>query len=355
MKRSPTISVSVQPDFWKKKEVVSFFLSIMVFFIHISSFSQYNHLEGNLTGFNQFLKKAVHDCFTQYAVPLYFIISGALFFRDYEDKNYLSKIKKRIRTLLIPYLIWNVIWMLFDIATSHSFLSQFFIAREKFTLSVPSILEGIFLHKSNGAFWFVFNLMVFVVLSPVIDKLIRNRYVGLAATTAVAVLCLFRIGLPEAVFFSNTSIVYYLIGAVIGRHYFDGFCKKSSRITQILSAGFLLLATIPLYCSNRIDNPAFLMFLLIPCAWAFWNAADLFVYRLPTFPIFNNSFAVYAMHINVSAIFAKLIYLALPKRQWMALPNFILTLVLTLIFIRLFCYVVEKISPKLYKLITGGR
>ena len=355
MKQPTTISVSIGSDFWKKKEIVSFCLSIMVFFIHISSLAQYSHIEGNMTGFIEFLKKAVHNCFTQYAVPIYFIISGALFFRDYEDKKYFSKIKKRIHTLLIPYLIWNVVWMLFDIVTSYSFLNQFFIAREKFVLSVPSVLESIFHHKCNGAFWFVFNLMVFVVFSPVIDKLIRNRYVGIAATAAVAVLCLFKIGLPESVFFSDTSIVYYLIGAIIGRHYFDGFCKKSSRITQILSAGFLLLAAVPLYFSNRIGNAAFLMFILIPCAWAFWNAADLFVYQLPAFPIFKNSFAVYAMHINVSAVFAKLIYLFLPKRQWMALPNLILTLVLTLSFIRLFCYVMEKFSPKLYKVITGGR
>ena len=355
MKPFKSAPTSAGADFWKKKEIVSFLLSILVFFIHISSIAQYGQIQDSMSEINRFFSKVVHDCFTKYAVPLYFIIAGALFFRDYEDKKYVDKLKTRIRSILIPYLVWNTLWMLFDIITSYSFLSQFFIAREKFTLSFTSVLEAIFHHKCNGAFWFLFNLMFFIVLSPVIDKLIRNRYIGIAVTAAVAVLCLFHIGLPEAVFFSQPSIVYYLIGAIIGKHYFEGFCKKSSRITQIISLIILMGAAVLFYFSGLIQNTAFYMFILVPCAWAFWNVADLFVHRLPSLTIYKNSFAIYAMHINVSSVIAKSLFLLLPKSGWMAIPNFILTLVLTLLFIFLFCHTLNKWLPKVYRLMIGGR
>lgn len=341
--------------FWKKKDIVSFLLSIMVFLIHITSFAQYSHIEDSMIGMNTFLGKVVNECFTRYAVPLYFIISGALFFRDYDNHKYLEKIKKRIKTLLIPYLIWNFVWMLFEIATSYSFISNFFLGREKFVLSFLSVLEAILHYKCNGVFWFIFALMFFILISPVIDKLVCNRYIGIASTFVLAVLCQFNIGLPKTIFFSQSSIVYYLIGAIIGKHYFHGFCKKSSLITQIISAIILLASAVLFYFSEGIDTYPRFIFILIPCAWAFWNVADLFVYVLPSFPIYNDSFAIYAMHYNVSACIAKLLYIALPKTGWMALPNFILTLVITLGTIRLFCYVVKKISPQLYGLLTGGR
>ena len=308
-----------------------------------------------MLGINIFLGKIVNECFTRYAVPLYFIISGALFFRDYDDKKYFDKIKKRIKSLLIPYLIWNVIWMLFDIATSYSFASEYFLGREKFELSFLSFFNAIFHYKCNGVFWFVFDLMFFVLISPVIDKLVHNRYIGMGVTFLLAVLCLFNIGLPETVFFSQTAIIYYFIGAIIGKHYFEGFCKKSSLITQIISVIILLTAAVVFFFSEGIDREPYFMFILIPCAWAFWNAVDLFIYKLPTFAIYKDSFAIYAMHYNVSACIAKVFYIVFPKNGLMALPNLILTIVVTLCTIRLFCYVVKKISPNLYWLFTGGR
>lgn len=358
MNKSQCISASPTSDFWKKKEIVSFLLSILVVLIHVSSFAQYSlslNLEDNVSNFVNFMDKVVTDCFTRYAVPLYFIISGALFFRDYDDKKYFVKIKKRISTIFVPYIIWNVLGLLFAIGTSYTFISNYFIGREKFVISVSSVLNAIFHHGCNGVFWFIFNLMFFILISPVINKVIRNRYVGIAVTLLVAILCLFDIGLPEAIFTYPVSIVYYMVGAIIGKHFFEGFCKKSSLKTQIVSLVILLTAGVLFYFMDELDTNPIFAFIFILCAWAFWNAADLFVSRFPSFPMVKNSFAIYALHSNLLSIFAKLLFLLLPKNGWMALPNFILTLSLTLIFIRLFCYVLNKLSPKLFKIITGGR
>lgn len=49
------------------------------------------------------------------AVPIFFLISGYYFFyntKQFTKKIYYSKLKKRIRTLLTPYIIWNCIFIL---------------------------------------------------------------------------------------------------------------------------------------------------------------------------------------------------------------------------------------------------
>lgn len=57
---------------------------------------------------------ASHVC-----VPLFFIISGYLFFKNmWSGSVYLTKIKRRARTLLVPFLIWNTIAVLLSVFTS---------------------------------------------------------------------------------------------------------------------------------------------------------------------------------------------------------------------------------------------
>lgn len=49
------------------------------------------------------------------AVPIFFIISGYLFFSKLEEWNsdiYKNKIKRRVTSLMIPYLIWNLMPLL---------------------------------------------------------------------------------------------------------------------------------------------------------------------------------------------------------------------------------------------------
>lgn len=355
MIKDQTQTVLNKNDFWKKKDIVTYLLSIMVFLIHIPSFEPYTAEGTVVSNINAFLYRFSGEAMTRYAVPLYFIISGALFFRDYSYTNYLTKLKRRIKTLLIPYIIWNTLWMIFEIITSYSFISEYFVLREKFVLSVPNILEAIFHNKCHVPFWFVFELMFFVLISPIIDGLIRNRYVGISVTILLQVLCLFHIGLPEKLFYSQTAIVYYFVGAIIGKHYFNGFSKKSSLPTQIISIVLLIAAAVVFYFSENIDKNPYFVFLLIPCSWALWNVSDLFVYKLKNYSFFKDSFAVFAIHMNLAAVVAKLFYLLLPKSDLMGLPNFILTFICTLLIIRGFCYLLHRFTPKLYGILMGGR
>ena len=166
-----------KPDagFWKKKAAAGFLMSVLIFFFHLSTFYNYTDTGNAMSTINNILALTFKEGFTRFVVPLYFIIAGALFFRDYSQEKYIPKLRKRVKTLLIPYLMWNIIWMIFCIVTSYTFLSRFFVGREKFEITPLNVLLSLIHHECNGHFWFVFDLLVFVVCSPVIDFLIRTR------------------------------------------------------------------------------------------------------------------------------------------------------------------------------------
>ena len=49
------------------------------------------------------------ECFASISVPLFFFISGFLFFYKTEwskKEAYISKLRKRVKSLLVPYLFW---------------------------------------------------------------------------------------------------------------------------------------------------------------------------------------------------------------------------------------------------------
>ena len=79
--------------FWKKKELVSFILSILVFFIHIFSFVRYRDTGSIISAVNERAAFFFKESITRFAVPMFFILSGISFFKGYDNSKYINKIK----------------------------------------------------------------------------------------------------------------------------------------------------------------------------------------------------------------------------------------------------------------------
>ena len=220
--------------FWKKKEFISFLLSILVFFIH-SYFAQEMNSNSLISVVNHKVSYFFSCSITRFAVPMFFMMSGITFFKDYSNEKYLAKIKARLFTLVIPYLLWNTIWMLWEIFTSYSFIAKFSTDSAPFPLTLPSILKGIFFYGCNIPFWFVFDLIIFSFAAPLLFLIIKNKYIGICSVICLSIVSLFGIHLPMDVFYYPMSVVFYLIGGGIGYHYFDYASKKSSKPAQIVS------------------------------------------------------------------------------------------------------------------------
>ena len=104
-----------------KIKVVSFISILMVVYLHC-----YNYKDSCLDitttiteglNYGTFIEYFICNGFTRVCVPLFFIISGYLFFLrcDFSLSKYIYKVKSRFVSLVIPYFIWTsflCIWFL---------------------------------------------------------------------------------------------------------------------------------------------------------------------------------------------------------------------------------------------------
>ena len=202
-----------QEEFWKKKVMISYLLAIFVFFIHISTYSNYTKgADFCSTLVNIFQQMNTRS--TRVAVPLFFILSGAAFFRNFNLGMYFTKLKKRFHSLVIPFLSWNIISLIFAIVTT-LYLSNYFVGRTPFEFTTSNYLRTIFLAKENIPFWFILTLIYFVILSPIFYVLLKNKIVGFIVIVATIVLFFFDIKIPPKVFHDSDSIIYFMPGAYI--------------------------------------------------------------------------------------------------------------------------------------------
>ena len=177
-------------------------LTVGVVFIHFNLVDHPISLHGVQYGLNQpdwfrLLVIFFSGVLPQIGVPLFFVISGFLFFYrgTFERKVYKQKLKKRMKTLLVPFLLWNVLAILVQLLYQIPFLFphatkvevHFSIMRVFHTFFANFANEGIFVspdydklegggfpYPINLSMWYVRDLVVMVLVSPLVYWLIRR-------------------------------------------------------------------------------------------------------------------------------------------------------------------------------------
>lgn len=97
----------------------------------------------------EILKIAMSQTLVKVAMPTFFVMSGYLFFANVETFNqnvYRQKLWRRIKTLLIPYITWNLLMA---------------AKLKMFSLSI-------FWTPANMPLWFLRDLMIVSLLTPII-------------------------------------------------------------------------------------------------------------------------------------------------------------------------------------------
>lgn len=117
------------------------------------------------------------------AVPLFFFISGFLFFYNTEFGfvAYKKKLRSRIGTLFIPYLLWNVIAALWFSIRLLPCLAWLFPNAHNMPLdfSLSAILDIFWnvnegLYPMNVPLWYVRDLIITILFAPIIYWLIKK-------------------------------------------------------------------------------------------------------------------------------------------------------------------------------------
>ena len=144
--------------------------------------------ENSLWG--KFVLLMIRDTIPNVAVPLFFVISGFLFFgtETWAWRTYLQKIKKRINTLVVPYFVWNLVAFLVfclkheipsvfpriaEVTIDFSFFSKGFFYNTAF----PK-LHGVPVVPFDGPLWYVRDLVFLIIISPLVFYAMKKVIVG---------------------------------------------------------------------------------------------------------------------------------------------------------------------------------
>ena len=212
----------------KTISALRFPLLIGVVLIHCDLTAQYLLKPGD-AGFSVMYLFSQVVC--RICVPLYFLMSGLLFFRNtrgiFNAHTYKTKLTKRIKTLLIPYLLWNMAGFIFLAAKVHlpqffpglagtelnltSFLDSFWDFRyTEETVSDPNAPAGV---PINYPLWFIRDLIIVDILSPVIYILAnRLRY---AFPIIMLILYIGNIWIYGIVGLEINAFTFFSIGAFL--------------------------------------------------------------------------------------------------------------------------------------------
>jgi peptidoglycan/LPS O-acetylase OafA/YrhL len=210
--------------------ILRFPLIVGVVFIH-----NYN-LTVNLAGgqkiggyeggyLSMFIRYFISQGIARTAVPLFFLISGYLLFYNFDGSfaGYKDKLSRRVRTLLVPFLIWNFATLLVYAVgeatpATRGFFSNLWPPVGSFTIrDYADALLGLFTKYPIAAqFWFIRDLIALVLLAPVIYLLCRSRAVF--AVLLVVLLAFWMIGYWPLLWPGDNATLFFVSGAYLAIH-----------------------------------------------------------------------------------------------------------------------------------------
>ena len=177
----------------------------------------------------------------QVAVPLFFAISGYLFFLGgWSWGKHVNKLKRRLHTLLIPFLFWNLLTLaIFAVVQSIPQTKTYFAGtvwapvRSFSFFDYMNALFGITVkYPIAFQFWFIRDLMVCVLLAPVIHFLLFRKT---ALPFILSLFCLWFFAVWPVLWPSVDAAFFFCLGAYLawpGKsvEYLDRFGPQMSAI-----------------------------------------------------------------------------------------------------------------------------
>ena len=327
--------------------------------------------------------------FCSIAVPFFFFTSGYYFFfktKKWSFTTYTKKIKKRIRTLLIPYIIWNLLAFFFLIASKLGgiiLLSKPWNELSTLLSSYDTIWSWleIFWNKttwreeSTNIFgmstqmwgpqllplWFLRDLIIITALTPLIYFFIRHLkvyFIILLGIGYVLTICT----LPGL---SITGIFFFSFGAYlsINNRNLIQFFEKQKKLYWVAAPLFLVLCVVfdaksytrifdALYCISALG-------LLFCTTSTLLKSKQFHIYP----NLANTSFFIYALHsmgifkfsiISFVCYITNKLFNAEEYAIGAILRYLISPIIVVIICLTIFLFL-KKYFPVLLNLLTGNR
>lgn len=282
---------------------------------------------------------------TVVSTSYFFCVSAFFFYRGLNSENINMRLKKRGATLLLPYFLWNVIYVILYFRKSHLSLHNLIIG---FTVSPPCLPS-----------WYILTLFIFFVPAPLIMRFLRRSY-----STILLVMCgivisyLGYIKLQEELATVPFVGVYlirmaeyftpYLLGAIIGT-YFEKkiYVNWKNGIVGIVCSCIILI----MLSTNISTELRWLLWILLPLT--LWQSVPEKVFRYFKFLCWltEPAFMINMVHCYLLYVWQGITLTTGITGKYLDLLNILLTLASAYVLY----YSLKWFMPNILKILTGNR
>ena len=330
-------------EFRNKVTIITFLCSILVIWIHARNLEVYA-IDETAVGFGKivFDIEDIWGNLTVVAVPIFFFVSGYLFYRTFSIQRINEKYKSRVFSILVPYLIWCTIYYLYYFVLTNTPILSNVVNTEKVTLSLMGWLEALWPNEYY-TLWFLKEIIIYIVASPIIFLLLNNKYTGSIIILLLVMNAQFGIfSVPLA------GYAYYAFGAYFALNFKGKEFVKNNCLTVVgIFSILVMLCTRFTILESPIIRLLFVFML--------WFALDIFPLRRELPWWMKITFFTYVSHDIFLEAYEKIVLVVFGKHVIFALLDYIfapLLVVATLIIIAKF---LRRFAPTVWKVCTGNR
>lgn len=288
--------------------------------------------------------RSYFDLLLSVCVPLYFFISGYLYFiniRTFSFGTYKTKTLSRIKSMLIPYILWTLI--------AYIYLSA---------KGLASFRIGIFWSfNSWGAplvepFWFLRDLMAVSLLSPIVFYLIKWTKGLVILLVCVCYIFDYWFNIPG---FSIQSIFFFSLGAICSFKHSAFYRLSMNKGLLFLLVSFTLTIVFVIF-HNPIFGHIYCISAIIALFYIFLTLIEKYKIKSNAFLI-SSSFYIYAIHgFAITGFYMKILAeLTNSSRAAILLFRYFFGVSLTVATCLMIFYISKKIMPRTTKVLSGNR
>jgi peptidoglycan/LPS O-acetylase OafA/YrhL len=312
----------------------------------------------------RFVRRVIDPGLTGVAVPMFALMSGFLFFFELPlvFGHYRSKIRRRLRTLAVPYLLCSAANLAILLL-----LQTLPATRQSFTNNADFVLAdfgwGEFLHSwlirpIPIQLWFLRDLIVLVVVSPLLGFAISKFHWAVPLPFGIAWLAGYAATPDDRVFLASTTTAFFLGGGCLAIHA-PMLLNAAPPFRRVLLVAWILIAAL-----RTADSLLPVPGRLLQCAsiligiTAVWFNADLlsrWLERRWSRWLLTSSFFIYLAHqplLRVLERFAATLSQVAQRNELfllLALPG------LAIVLCGAAAEILRRVTPKTYRLLTGDR
>lgn len=340
-----------------KITTISGIMCILVVFLHSENIvDKYgSSINRGIILFEFFISRSLGDL----AVPTFFFMSAILFFQNFDLSKMGTKYKSRISSVVIPYLLWNFLYMIFLYILVNNPLSNALIETKEITINAKVVIDSVLFYQYNNVYWYMYQLILFILISPVVYIVMKNPY-GILIVPMLIIINYWFYNIPEITYGIKIKyLIYWLLGAYFVIHIREQIYRRSSRrklyLALPLSLALIIVRFYLEFVNQELEVSEYVLSLLILAnVIAVWFALDVLKFN-SVHRWMQMSFFIYSIHPLIVWTIKDIISVLLPPNGIIVLANYMIAGMGGVVISICIAKILRRFTPKIYCVLTGGR